>query len=221
MKRAVRALRILALPLDAALIVLRPSRIQGVLKVSETLFNERWLTALKRAFEEKAPEALQSQPLLHHVSIDELLKYPQHSLAFQLGHFLKSNQLSLKSLPQKTADTDFAFLFNHFYSTHDVWHLLTGYDTSLKGELSLQSFYAAQAPTPLAIFLIGLGLMRSLVLGPDPQDLLDSVVAAYNRGKKAKPLFGIDWNVRLSDDFGSLQKELGLSDEARSLENVA
>lgn len=48
-----------------------------------------------------------------------------------------------------TADTDASYVELRLSQTHDIWHLITGFDTSSAGEIGLQAFHLPQFPYPL------------------------------------------------------------------------
>ncbi len=54
----------------------------------------------------------------------DLLSYPKHSLGYVLGQFLKRHQIEL--MPKA--------------ESHDVYHVLTGYTTTMLGEIKMQCF---------------------------------------------------------------------------------
>jgi len=67
---------------------------------------------------------------------------------------------------------DFFFTFEasyvlfRFRQTHDIWHLVTGFDTDVIGELGLKSFELAQTRRPLAFVLLIGGLCKGLIHFP-------------------------------------------------------
>ncbi|MBC8121836.1 MAG: hypothetical protein H7Y22_08380 [Gemmatimonadaceae bacterium] len=75
---------------------------------------------------------------------------------------------------------------------HDLWHVLTGYDTSEVGEVCLQAFSHAQVGNGLSLLITCGGLLRALSRGE--WSLFGRVLAAYRRGKQCKPLVTINWD---------------------------
>jgi ubiquinone biosynthesis protein COQ4 len=95
--------------------------------------------------------------------------------------------------------------------THDLWHLLTGYDSSLEGEIGLQAFHLGQFPYPLAALLIAEALI-STTLG-DPAQLPVLVEAVYTglaMGRQARPLFAQRWEEGWAKPLEQWRRELNL-----------
>ncbi len=91
---------------------------------------------------------------------------------------------------------------------HDLYHLLTDYDTSDIGEVSLLAFQAAQVGNGLNI-LIGLGgIFRTL--GRGQWRGVFSVWSSYRRGKQTKTLLTTDWESRWHQPLDRVRTELGL-----------
>ncbi len=72
------------------------------------------------------------------------------TLASEYYHFLKTYDL-FKSYkfpkPISLGNDEVDFIRARIRKTHDLWHVLTGFDTSVEGEIGLQSFYLAQLNT--------------------------------------------------------------------------
>lgn len=63
-------------------------------------------------------------------------------------------------------------MLNHFYQTHDIWHVVTGWGNDLPGELELGTFYAAQFGNPAFFgFMLALVMVNVVRRRADPQGL--------------------------------------------------
>jgi ubiquinone biosynthesis protein Coq4 len=88
--------------------------------------------------------------------------------------------------------------------THDVWHVVTGWGNDEIGEYGLGGFYLAQlASPPFFGFLLSIVGLSTILRRRSFADFIEAVVAGYEMGKRAEPLFGVDWsklwNVPLAD----------------------
>lgn len=92
---------------------------------------------------------------------------------------------------------------------HDLMHVVTGYDTTYKNEASLNAFIAAQGPMPICI-LIPIGVtLRYIFKFPNKLDeLLNSLGAAWQRGKAANSIFSIRWEEYLDRPLEEAQSAL-------------
>lgn len=78
--------------------------------------------------------------------------------------------------------------------THDIWHVLTGYDTTVKSELALQGFTFAQIGSGVSVALLAAGLLHFLKTKPeDLRDVMDAIVSGYERGRRARYLLATPW----------------------------
>ena len=75
------------------------------------------------------------------LSTAKLLSYPENSLGKELGLFLKENRLE----PIAGAES------------HDLYHVLFNYPTSLKGEVALQFFLKGNGKNSIASFGVSIG----------------------------------------------------------------
>ena len=91
---------------------------------------------------------------------------------------------------------------------HDLYHLLTEYDTSDIGEVRLLAFQAAQVGNGLNI-LIGIGGIFRTFGNRQWRGVL-SVWSSYRRGKHTQILLKTDWESRWHQPLDRVRKELGL-----------
>jgi ubiquinone biosynthesis protein COQ4 len=84
----------------------------------------------------------------------------------------------------------------HLYQTHDVWHVATGFGTSVADELGLQAVCATQFPGWLASILIAGGLVQAaLWVQGDFTPRLAAVTRGFAMGRGSRPLFGVRWDA--------------------------
>ncbi len=139
-----------------------------------------------------------------------------HSLTQQDGAGMQSYQLQANAMeePQGAAlrrrfeDDRIRRRQAVLADQHDLYHLLTGYDTSDVGETRLLAFQAAQVGNGLNI-LIGLGgIFRTLGRGQWRGAL--SVWSSYRRGKQTQILLRTEWGSRWHQPLDRVRKALGL-----------
>lgn len=97
----------------------------------------------------------------------------------------------------------------HLESTHDVWHVVTGFGTDVEGEIGLQAFYFAQLSAPLPLALLSAGLLNGLLRGGGSgAQRMEHLVRGYLMGRAAVPLTGIDWAEHWERPLDELRREL-------------
>jgi ubiquinone biosynthesis protein COQ4 len=108
-------------------------------------------------------------------------------------------------------DSDVGYLCDHIRESHDLWHVVTGFDTDVAGELGVQALYVAQLRAPFGLLLLALGLMNSLATTPHERDhRMRAVVRGWLLGKRARPLFGVPWADLWGVRVETLQRAFGL-----------
>jgi len=154
----------------------------------------------KRAFEERI--------CLGQVDLEKLSQLPQETLGYSYSqHMIKNN---LKPLLAGEMANDHQFLLAHITETHDIWHVITGSDTSIYGEIKLEAFSFAQLyASRFWLALLAKNLLKSAVFDIETGvDYLDALTEGWLMAKQAKPIFGIEWNSlwnkRLNDIRASL-----------------
>jgi ubiquinone biosynthesis protein COQ4 len=122
-----------------------------------------------------------------------LLEYPPDSLGYTYASRMK--ELGFKTLePEMEINSDASYLENRWQQTHDIWHIITGFDTSEIGEIGLQAFYLAQLKLPLASLLIANALIAVTLWQPQSLSrLLVAIFQGWEMGKNAKPLIAQKW----------------------------
>lgn len=125
--------------------------------------------------------------------LEALLQHPQDSLGYVYAHHMK--QLRLQTLESATtSDSDTHYVENRWQQTHDIWHIITGFDTSEIGEIGLQAVYLAQFQLPLSSLLIANALISVTVFQPEGLSLLLNAIAqGWQMGKVARPLIAQKW----------------------------
>lgn len=98
------------------------------------------------------------------------------------------------------------------YQLHDLFHVLTGYDTSPLGEIRIVSFTVAQTPAPYPALTIALRLLQSALYRPELLPaMLDAISEGWALGRKAKPLIGVHWEEHWERQVSELQEEFDLA----------
>jgi len=146
------------------------------------------------------------------IKMNELKFLPPESLGFSLYQHIATLGDSYSELSSLPANTDYDYIAAHLYESHDVWHAVLGLNTSIDDEVNLQAFLAAQSPGYLfnsfcVLHLIGVLFFR-------PSQLMNRSRALYQfhqRGKKAKHLFGVDWNQFMSVDLNLVRAKFGIT----------
>lgn len=106
----------------------------------------------------------------------------------------------------------FHYLRLRVRQTHDIWHVLTGYDTDPLGELGLQGFYFGQVTNGLSALLLAGGIFKCLFTGrySDLEQYIDVFCEGYHKGRAAHPLLDVQWEQLWSEPLDGLRQRLGI-----------
>jgi len=143
---------------------------------------------------EKGKQVFQKQPRLGKVDLQKLSCLPDHTLGYiYANHCLKNN---LTPLVIPNVDDDYQFLSAHITETHDIWHVVTGCNTDILGEIKIEAFYVAQLySSRLWVALLVKNLMKAAVYDVEVStQYLEAIYSGWLMAKQAEPLFGVEWN---------------------------
>jgi ubiquinone biosynthesis protein COQ4 len=167
------------------------------------------------AFLSQTPQGKQAfvdRPLLGKIDLQQLHQLPNYTL----GHLYADHMIrnGLTPLPVKEIANDpFVFLGAHIGETHDIWHVVTGCDTDKPGEVQLEAFYTAQLdPDRLFLSLLAKNLLKTAMYEVELcEQIMDGLTQGWMMGKRAKPLFGIQWSRLWTTPLEEVQTSLNIA----------
>lgn len=107
--------------------------------------------------------------------------------------------------------SDVTYIEHRWQQTHDIWHVITGFDTSDIGEIGLQAFYLAQFRLPLSSLLIANALIGATILKPEAlSPLLTAISQGWEMGQMAKPLIAQKWETAWEKPVALWRQELNV-----------
>jgi ubiquinone biosynthesis protein COQ4 len=143
--------------------------------------------------------------------LDRLLTYPQDSLGYIYATQMKKAGFDPNLHIGMTAETDAKYVELRLSQTHDLWHIVTGFDTSPIGEIGLQAVHLAQFPYPLATMLLANSLMSSTLFAPaELPKLLRSIARGWEMGETARSLFAQKWEEGWEKPLAQWRFELNI-----------
>ena len=117
-----------------------------------------------------------------------LLQYQKGSIGHELGSFLETNKFELLDKSEK----------------HDIFHLITGYSTSIGDEIAMQYFlYGNGKRSPYLFMVIGVGTFYY-------PDKIGHFRKAYRKGKAPNPFFNFDFYNHLSMNLNQFKTNINL-----------
>ncbi len=156
-------------------------------------------------------EVLRDKPRLGRVDFRALAVLPEGTVGRAYADFMSARGLDHEDLQLVEGEGEMDFVRNHLRETHDLWHVVTGFDTDVAGELGLQAFYLAQLEGPLPMLLLSVGMVHTLLRAmPEARARFDAIARGWLLAKRARPLFGLAFAKRWEQPLAELREELGL-----------
>jgi len=144
--------------------------------------------------------------------LDALLNLPPDSLGYIYADQMKKTGFDPNLHASMIASSDAEYVELRLSQTHDLWHIITGFGTSLVDEIGLQAFLLRQFPYPLATMLVANSLIFTTLKEPEmlPQ-LLAAISQGFQMGNAAKSLFAQKWEEGWEKPLTQWQAELNIS----------
>lgn len=191
-------------------------RLERVLEINDALMKLRSPADSDAVVEEfrrspRGAEALRERYRLGPVDLRALAATPAETLGGAYARFMLERSLKPEDLPELQACSEVEYLVAHMYETHDLWHVVTGFDTDLPGEIALQAFYLAQQRSYLPFFALAAVFLNTAVYAYEEKSRrLDALAEGWQLGKRAESLVGIDWRQQLGRSLKDVRRDLGL-----------
>jgi len=113
-----------------------------------------------------------------------------------------------RPLVRYVREPSLAYVMQRFREVHDFWHVLTGLDTTVQGELALKWFESVQTGLPVATMSAVVGPLR--LTRPKRRVLLTRMVPwAIRCANNCEDLMSVYYEHHLEEDIDQLRQRLG------------
>lgn len=150
---------------------------------------------------------------------ERLRSMPEGSLGREYLAFCERHGISADGLVTASQEGEFAdfsadeLLVNErMRDAHDLWHVVTGYQTDLVGEASVLAFTVAQTRNPGVALIVLLAFLRPHGVHAHVRRQL---VHSFARGLRAGWLPAADWESLLERPLAEVRRELGVGEPPR------
>ncbi|MEO1428443.1 MAG: Coq4 family protein [Cyanobacteria bacterium J06633_8] len=157
-------------------------------------------------------QAFKERLLLGYIDLHSLYSLPSNTLGYGYAKHMLDRGLKPLEPETLTVDNDAKFLSIHLSETHDIWHVVTGTDSDIPGELQIEAFCVSQIyPSRFWLALIVKNLLKSVVDDIEVStQYMDAITKGWLMGKQAKPLFGINWNQLWEHPLEEVRADLNI-----------
>lgn len=144
-------------------------------------------------------------------TIERLLQCPVGSLGHAFATWMTEKGLDPDFYRKMQVVDDTSYVVLRVRQTHDIWHVITGFDIDEIGEVSLQSFEMAQARSPVAAIIVAQFILKGVFFSPlTLPRLFDGIVTGYQMGKTTKPFLAQRWEDGWDKPLEVWRAEVGL-----------
>jgi ubiquinone biosynthesis protein COQ4 len=154
---------------------------------------------------------------LPRVDLDQLRALPEHTFGGAYARFMDEHQLSLFVV---TDEIDAEMRARNAYgiryaTTHDMFHVLLGFDPSWVGEMGVLAFAVGQGYSPnVRLQAVFAWLLYPLWSRFALRALWRAWRRGYDAGRRAPFLLGVRLEDRFAEDLEDLRAELRLTEPA-------
>lgn len=141
-----------------------------------------------------------------------LAALPEGSLGRAYLAFMDREGISLRGIVEAAeksgmafGDAELDYVPTRLRDTHDLWHVVTGYQGDLIGELCLLGFTFAQTRNIALLLIVIGGASKGFLRGRR-----DLVRDAYRRGRSATWLPAVRWETLLAEPLDRVREQLGI-----------
>jgi ubiquinone biosynthesis protein COQ4 len=154
-----------------------------------------------------------SQYISPHPYIEVLSLLPRGTLGREYADFITKHGFD-PSFYRKVGDLNdvVSYLMLRMRQSHDIWHVVTGFDVSVPGEVGLKAFELAQTRRPMAGVLVAGAFIRCFLQNPhEVNNLLFAIAKGYSKGLNAVPFLSQKWEDRWETPLEQLRIELAFN----------
>jgi ubiquinone biosynthesis protein Coq4 len=166
-----------------------------------------------------AAEMLKDRYLSPTPDVDQLASLPEGTLGKEFERYLTDNELDPVLLREsafiaahRERGEDVGYLAERGFQLHDLFHVLTGFDTSPLGEVRVVSFTVAQTPAPYPAMIIASRPLQMILYKPELLlPVMDAITEGWALGRRAKSLLPVHWEEHWERPLAELRQEYDLA----------
>ncbi|MGB3756866.1 MAG: Coq4 family protein [Rivularia sp. (in: cyanobacteria)] len=146
------------------------------------------------------------------IDLNKLIKYPEGSFGREYAEHMKRNNLQTLNISPELDDVAQRNVFAlRYVITHDIFHVLLGFDTSYAGEIGVLAFAAAQNYSKSLKISFWLAKILYPIIAPQQ---VKAIVANQLKGQElarnAKFVLGYRFEEHWNESLDKVREDLGL-----------
>lgn len=147
--------------------------------------------------------------------LEALKRLPPGTLGREYAEFVVRHGFDPNFYRKMETNDISSYLLLRLRQTHDIWHVITGFDINVPDEIGLKAFELAQTRRPVAGVLVTGGFIKSFLSSNDVNVMLAAIGKGYRMGLQAQPLLAQKWEDQWEKPLHELQAELGILNVAQ------
>jgi ubiquinone biosynthesis protein COQ4 len=154
---------------------------------------------------------LRERPAIDSKSVDfaALRALPKDTLGGGYARLLEKAKLDPDLFqPPTVLGPELAYVSQRSRQTHDLWHVLTGLDTDVPGEIMLQAFTWGQFQSRTSRWIAVFGTLHYGFRYPQ---LWRDIRGWYTAGKRAEFLLAVPWEKLWNEPVAALRERFGIA----------
>ena len=192
------------------------TNVEDTFRLANSLRNSRQMQACVATLmqDPQSRDLIQNRKLFNRRSTDELARFEPGTLGQIYFEIIKREALSYDYAPSPEyfnhLETDADYVSYIVFSTHDFYHIVSGFALDIFGEVGARSLLVAQCGyPPMALTdvdnLLSSWLSNDICTGGNTEAddhlsqvyLLEVMALGIRMAKGCRPLFGVDWDSLL------------------------
>lgn len=145
------------------------------------------------------------------IDLDALAALPTNTLGHAYATFMRANGLTpdvFDAPPEQVRDEQMTYVVQRLRQTHDLWHVVTGFQTTPTSEIALQAFTFGHLGAPSSAVLALAGTLRAARVMPT---LFLEVARAFRAGRRADRLATFAWEDHWETPLDEVRALLDIS----------
>jgi ubiquinone biosynthesis protein COQ4 len=144
--------------------------------------------------------------------LDKLELLTENTVGNIYAKHMKKNNLDPDYYNDEEPVSPMHYLRLRIRKTHDIWHVITGFDTTENGEIGLQGVYFAQFSNGQSAMILMGGILKSIFSFNyiKMKEYIEFFVRGYNIGKKSLPLLPVKWEELWNQDIDLIRKQFDI-----------
>jgi ubiquinone biosynthesis protein Coq4 len=148
------------------------------------------------------------------IDLDKLIEYPEGSLGREYAEHMKRNHLQPLNISPELEDVAQRNVFAlRYVVTHDIFHVLLGFDTSYAGEIGVLTFAATQNYSQsLKVGFWFAKILYPIIALTQIKAILENQRKGKELAQKAKFLLGYRFEEHWNESLDKVREDLGLTE---------